>query len=60
MYDAWHDHLQIRRGAVTDKAGSFYFGNAAVDQVRGTGWFGGQFVAVRGDFCPKPDRRRLR
>src|SRR5438105_4864555 len=24
--------------------GSFYFGNAAVDQVRGTGWFVGQFV----------------
>jgi hypothetical protein len=23
---------------------SFYFGNAAVDQVRGTGWFLGQFV----------------
>jgi len=23
---------------------SFYFGNAAVDQVRGTGWFIGQFV----------------
>ena len=25
--------------------GSFYFGNAAVDQVRGTGWFVGQFVS---------------
>jgi hypothetical protein len=24
--------------------GSFYSGNAAVDQVRGTGWFIGQFV----------------
>jgi hypothetical protein len=24
--------------------GSFYFGNAAVDQVRDTGWFVGQFV----------------
>jgi hypothetical protein len=24
--------------------GSFYFGNAAVDQVRNTGWFLGQFV----------------
>jgi hypothetical protein len=24
--------------------GSFYFGNAAFDQVRGTGWFIGQFV----------------
>ena len=24
--------------------GSFYFGNAAVDQARGTGWFVGQFV----------------
>ena len=24
--------------------GSFYFGNAAVDQVRGTGWFVGQFI----------------
>jgi len=24
--------------------GSFYFGNAAADQVRGTGWFVGQFV----------------
>jgi hypothetical protein len=24
--------------------GLFYFGNAAVDQVRGTGWFVGQFV----------------
>lgn len=23
---------------------SFYFGNAALDQVRGTGWFVGQFV----------------
>jgi hypothetical protein len=23
---------------------SFYFGNAAVDQVRGSGWFVGQFV----------------
>ena len=23
---------------------SFYFGNAAADQVRGTGWFVGQFV----------------
>jgi hypothetical protein len=31
--------------AVTDGAGSFYFGNAAVDQVRGTGWFVGQFVS---------------
>jgi len=30
---------------VTDTAGSFYFGNAAVDQVRGTGWFVGQFVS---------------
>ena len=27
-----------------DANGSFYFGNAAVDQVRGTGWFVGQFV----------------
>jgi len=25
---------------------SFYFGNAAVDQVRNTGWFLGQFVPV--------------
>jgi len=25
--------------------GSFYFGNAAVDQVRDTGWFIGQFVS---------------
>src|SRR5437870_5397491 len=25
--------------------GSFYFGNAALDQVRGTGWFVGQFVS---------------
>jgi hypothetical protein len=24
--------------------GSFYFGNAEIDQVRGTGWFVGQFV----------------
>lgn len=24
----------------------FYFGNAALDQVRGTGWFVGQFVAA--------------
>jgi hypothetical protein len=23
---------------------SFYFGNAALDQIRGTGWFVGQFV----------------
>ena len=23
---------------------SFYFGNAAIDQIRGTGWFVGQFV----------------
>jgi hypothetical protein len=29
---------------VTDAVGSFYFGNAAVDQVRGTGWFVGQFI----------------
>jgi hypothetical protein len=27
-----------------DNDGSFYFGNAALDQVRGTGWFVGQFV----------------
>jgi quercetin dioxygenase-like cupin family protein len=27
-------------------SGSFYFGNAASDQVRGTGWFVGQFVAA--------------
>ncbi len=27
-----------------DASGSFYFGNAAVDQVRDTGWFVGQFV----------------
>jgi hypothetical protein len=32
---------QARMGA----NGSFYFGNAAVDQVRGTGWFVGQFVS---------------
>ena len=25
---------------------SVYFGNAAADQLRGTGWFVGQFVAV--------------
>jgi hypothetical protein len=25
-------------------SGSFYFGNAAVDQVRNTGWFLGQFI----------------
>ena len=30
---------------MTDETGSFYFGNAAVDQVRGTGWFVGQFVS---------------
>src|ERR1700680_1985107 len=29
-----------------DTNGMFYFGNATVDQVRGTGWFVGQFVAV--------------
>lgn len=28
-----------------DSRNSFYFGNAAVDQVRGTGWFIGQFVS---------------
>ena len=27
-----------------DMERSFYLGNAAVDQVRGTGWFLGQFV----------------
>jgi hypothetical protein len=27
-----------------DRRGSFYYGNAAIDQVRGTGWFVGQFV----------------
>ena len=27
-----------------DTTRSFYFGNAAVDQVRGSGWFVGQFV----------------
>jgi hypothetical protein len=27
-----------------DTTPSFYFGNAALDQVRGTGWFVGQFV----------------
>ena len=27
-----------------DNDGSFYFGNAALDQVRNTGWFVGQFV----------------
>ena len=27
-----------------DANGSFYFGNAAIDQVRDTGWFVGQFV----------------
>jgi hypothetical protein len=29
---------------MTDETGSFYFGNAAIDQIRGTGWFVGQFV----------------
>lgn len=29
---------------MTGGALSYYFGNAAVDQVRGTGWFVGQFV----------------
>jgi hypothetical protein len=34
-------------GMCTDE--SFYFGNAAVDQMRGSGWFVGQFVpAARG------------
>jgi hypothetical protein len=27
-----------------DSEGSFYFGNAAMDQIRETGWFVGQFV----------------
>jgi hypothetical protein len=27
-----------------DKKAPFYFGNAPLDQVRGTGWFVGQFV----------------
>ena len=27
-----------------DSKASFYFGNASLDQVRGTGWFVGQFV----------------
>ena len=27
-----------------DSNNSFYFGNAASDQIRGTGWFVGQFV----------------
>jgi hypothetical protein len=31
-----------REGMSTN--GSFYFGNAALDQVRGSGWFIGQFV----------------
>jgi hypothetical protein len=30
---------------MADAAGSFYFGNATVDQVRATGWFVGQFVS---------------
>jgi hypothetical protein len=29
---------------MTDETGSFYFGNAAIDRIRGTGWFVGQFV----------------
>jgi hypothetical protein len=29
---------------MTREIGSFYFGNAAIDQIRGTGWFVGQFV----------------
>src|SRR5439155_15539593 len=39
--------LIIRDGRWSEWMGterSFYFGNAAVDQVRGTGWFVGQFV----------------
>jgi hypothetical protein len=30
--------------AATDSTPAFYFGNAALDQVRGSGWFVGQFV----------------
>src|SRR5216683_7708007 len=29
-----------------DSTRSFYFGNAVADQVRGSGWFVGQFVAA--------------
>ena len=31
---------------MTDETGFFYFGNAAIDQIRGTGWFVGQFVPL--------------
>jgi hypothetical protein len=27
------------------ETGSFYFGNAVIDQIRGSGWFVGQFVS---------------
>ena len=29
---------------MTKTSETFYFGNAALDQIRGTGWFVGQFV----------------
>jgi hypothetical protein len=36
--------LSFTEGARLGSEALFYFGNAAVDQVRNTGWFVGQFV----------------
>ena len=41
---ASHSHWDHEQSAGMKSATSFYFGNAALDQVHGTGWFVGQFV----------------
>lgn len=49
------DGLSSAEGARLGSKALFYFGNAAVDQVRNTGWFVGQLVPAEQDLRHQTD-----